>query len=209
MTLKQILETIQEIFPKIGWTQFVIDANSVYKDYCRETEILTKSDDLSFTTTTTSYTLADEFTDMDGEKITNIEFKDSSGDLVERSYRLTWEVADGVLTFYNYKGSDIDSIANITTITFHYVYVPTSLSGESDEPAVPKELISEAIIEGLYKKYYLRYPTDTLDRQGNVVTTVNLGLAREHEKEYKILERKGMIYKHRDLTTGRGEVDYF
>ena len=193
-----MFENIQDHFPQVGWIRFKIDVNDANKDYCHKTQLLRKSADLSFTSTTISYTLADEFTDMDKEMIVAIRFYDSDGDLVGLGDTLTWTVVNGVLIFYNYKGDVISSISGVTTITFDYVYVPDTLTAESDESEIPSQF-HDALIHNLLSKYYSKFKVDSLDRGGNLVRMVNLGQSNFHNGKYKELIKDGWRYAHQGV----------
>lgn len=191
MTLLQIIENIKQHFPDVGRKQMVIDINSVYFKFAHETRLLKKSADLTIATNTVAYTLATEFTDMDGELITKIEYKDSGGDLVDDTDTLKHEINTGVITFYDYYGDVISSVTtdHIASATFHYVYVPTVLEDDSDEPLIDTQY-HDALVYGVLTKYYSTFPT-VMVVQDQVIRQVNLNLANHFRGMYKELEISG------------------
>ena len=119
MTLYQIWEECQQHFPNVGFTQFAKDYNKVYKLFCHETRLTVKQANLTVVANTVEYTLATEFTDIDGALVKEILFKDSNGELLDKSDTLKFTIINGKIRFYDFYGNAITTIpTTISTITF-------------------------------------------------------------------------------------------
>lgn len=193
MTLFQMYEECREHFPNIGITQFTKDLNKIYKHFAHETRLLMKQANLTITANTVEYTLVTAFTDIDGELVKEILFKDSDGEFVSEHSVLTFKITNGKIRFYNYKGESLSSIPtdDISTITFVYVYVPTELSTDAGSPVLDSQF-HDALLYGVLEKYYLTYPTVTRQFQdGSMAQTKDLQTASYLKGKYKELEVAG------------------
>lgn len=193
MTLFQMWEEVQQHFPNVGKTQFTFDLNKVYKHFAHETRLLVKQADLTIVDDTVEYTLATEFTDIDGELVKEILFKDSDGEFVDEHSVLTFRIINGKIRFYNYKGESISEIPTdeISTITFFYVYVPTELSTDAGTPVLDTQF-HDALVYKVLDKYYATYPSVTRQFQdGSIAQTRDLSTAQYFGMKYKELEIAG------------------
>lgn len=190
MTGYQLWEECQQHFPNVGITQFLKDANLVYKNFCHETRILVKQANLTVVTNTVEYTLVTEFTDIDGELVKEIQFKDSTGELVDETETLKFSITNGKIRFYDYYGNAITTIPSSLTVTFIYVYIPTDLI-ETTSPVFDSQF-HPALLNGVLKKYYATFPTIAKQFQdGSSGSVKDLASAGFWGAEYKVLEIAG------------------
>lgn len=191
MTVLQLVEQIQQHFPKVGRTQILLDLNIANKKFAHETRLLVKQADLSIVPNTVEYTLAVEFPDIDRTIIKDVLFKDSNGNLVPKTSELKFTIINGKIKFYDFYGGDISAIptGDISTITFVYVYVPATLVNDQDEPEI-EEQFHDALMFNVLGKYYSTFPTTTII-QGQPVVMVNSNLANHFRGLYKELELYG------------------
>ena len=159
MTIYQIYEMCQIETPQASQTMIVELINQKIKEFCHRTEIYKQQNDLTIVSNTVSYTLSTEFTDIDGEMVREVIFKDSSGVIVRETQTLKFDITKGVVTFYDYYGNPITGIpSEIATITFIYVAVP-STKAITDSLTEIDSQFHEQVRSGVMEKLYKLYPT--------------------------------------------------
>jgi hypothetical protein len=123
MTSEHIQEEIEQIFPSIGRTKILQDINEVQKEFCRRSQILVGSSDETIVADTVAYSLPTAC-----GALTSVIFKDSAGTILLGENTLKYEVHQGTITFKSYYQKQITEIpASISTITYYYVKIPTTL----------------------------------------------------------------------------------
>jgi hypothetical protein len=191
MTGYELWQECSQHFPNVGITQFLIDYNKEYKKFSHETRLPVKQANLTVVANTVQYTLATEFSDIDGELVKEILFKDSTGELVEKTQTLKFSITNGVIRFYDfYKGIITTIPSEISTITFVYIYIPADIT-ETTSP-VFEDQFHLAPLNAVLKKYYATFPT--INRQfqdGSTAQTKDLASASFWGTEYKFLELAG------------------
>ena len=149
MTTKQIVEQILEVFPQYTETLVKLDVNRVYKDFCYKTRILKKQGDLEVVVNTVEYTLPTDFQELVWVKLMN-------SNTVENTTVVTYRIEGGKIKFFDEYSEDLTTLpSGATKIRLYYVYIPTDLSALTGSPVIP-DMFREALIEGVYEKYYRR-----------------------------------------------------
>lgn len=187
MTVFQMLEKVQKQFPQIGFTEFLIDLNSVYKTFCHETRILKKYESYTPIANTISFILSDEFPDIDGNLVYRIDCL-SAGEFVSTSSSLQYNIDTGVITFFDYTGEQITTIADIDEIKFYYVAIPDDLINNTDEPEIDSQF-HQALLYALLEQYYATYTVTTgITKDGTQLIGKDLQSANYYAGKYKQLE---------------------
>ena len=187
MTLFQMFEQNKQHFPNVGLTQFTKDVNLAQRYFAHDTRILVKQANLTIVSNTVEYTLSTEFSDIDGELVKEILFKDSNGELLDSSDTLKFTITNGKIRFYDYYGDSITTIpSSISTITFIYVYVPTDLSNDTDEPVLDDQF-HDALLYRVLMKYYVTFPM-TQVINGQTIISISTSTSKYFHDLYKELE---------------------
>lgn len=190
MKLLELIEEIRQHFPEVIRKEIVKDLNKAYKYFCHETRLTVKQSDLTIVANTVEYDLPTEFSDLDFIKA--IIFKDSSGNVIDKTSELQFTIINKKIKFYDFYGSSITAIpSDIATITFVYVYEPEDLEDDADEPSI-NDKFHDALIYKVLEKYYLTFPTITRQLPDqSIIKTKDFASAQAFGGKYKELELSG------------------
>lgn len=213
MTVKQLVEEIQQRFPDKGATQILLDINQALKSYTMETLLIKASTDItpvegqlqydlitggsyvvtpvsfiSLTpeTTTQAFTLP-SIDDNDIVEIYRVDYLDADENASE--YEYNFKVDKRTITFYGYDWNEIDTIEGVTTIRVHASILHPTVTLDSTL------LISEQFQDALLFKVLSKYLALTGDYSGSAYFA----------KMYKEKETEGKKFNNsnRDSTSGR------
>ena len=138
MTLFEYLERVKEHNPERVRTRIVLDLNRKIADFCRETKLITRAEDL--------FTQA--LVDSHGNALTNEMGESLVASLYGQAFPLPWDcysvtgidapftyrLEHGVLAFYAGNAPVTFESDTQVRITLHYVGKPALLSEDADEP---------------------------------------------------------------------------
>lgn len=195
MTILQIVELVKEEIPQAGHTQILAELNQVIADFAHETRIYKRTGAITIVANTVSYTLSTEMTDIDGELILGVYFKDSTGELVDETDTLKYSVINGVIRFYDYYRVPITSISDdITTITTVYVAKVTTKTASDTLTEIPNQF-HQGLLDGTLARLYKRYAT--VERQfpdRSTALTKDLSTAQYNQILYEKSRLAGKKY---------------
>jgi hypothetical protein len=166
MTVLYAIEQVEQLFPKVGRTQIIGELDKAQKEFVNDTKILTKRSALTSISTNTSWTLP-----TDCIEVLGVELYDSTGlEVYLDEVSLTYMISNGVITFYSTEDTLITGIpTSVTYIYLDYVYVPTSLTVETDTFTIPEDF-HEAVLDRVLAKFYARFPQPVVTQNGSVIT---------------------------------------
>ncbi len=192
MTVKNCVENIRQIFPKVGETQVLKELDKAQKDFALETEILSKTSTLSNLSTTTAWILP-----SDCQAVYSIEAFDSAGlpiDLNDKN--LTYLIDQNTLTFIDTNGTVIGGLpTNIDSVYVSYYYKPTSITAISDAFTIP-EIFHSAPEARIFEKFYSRFPTLSIQTQQGIIQSVDWSAVKFWDGEYQRLKIEAKKYKN-------------
>jgi len=157
MTLQQMVEDIQTVFPDYGWTHIVLELNRAYTEFCRLTGLNIAETDLSAfsnwsTRTDNSYTIYYITLGSDVDTIMNMSLRDSSDNILY-NYTINYEIKRS-------KVLEVVPVNNTTlpdTAYLHITYrkIPTALSSTTDTIAID-DIYSAALVDKVLSKFWAR-----------------------------------------------------
>lgn len=163
MTLQQIVENIQEVFPTKSETQVKLDVNAAHKAFAEKTRICVKSANL--TLGSVHALLLDAPTDFD--KAITVSAYDSTG--ADLGDIVGWTVTAAGKFQFNVSDDStaLTMPSEIATLTLSYVFVPAALTTDSSVPDVPSQY-HEAIENAVLAKYCRKAGKWQLARECNL-----------------------------------------
>lgn len=195
MTIMQMYELCQIEVPQAGQTLILEFINEKIKEFAHRTEIYKKSDTITIVANTVEYTLATESTDIDGNKIIRIEFKDSDGEFVVSTYQLKYDINETKIRFYDYLGCPITGIpSEVATIQYEYIAVPPTKI-ITDTLTEINSQFHEGIRSGVMSKLYRLYPTiQKVLSDGSTAMMKDISMIQLTTKEFEDAVHKGMRF---------------
>lgn len=189
MTLFQMWEKVKQHFPDVGMTQFKIDVNKAYKQFCHETRIYKQTNRYNFTTGVVSFTLTDEFPDIDGSLIIQIDYYNSSDKSPYQTAVPTFSIVNGELKFYSFFGEEITTLdGSLSYANFTYTAVPDDMLVDTDEPVIDAQYHS-ALVDYVLADYYSAFSvTQGITKEGVTLIGKDFKSAQWFKTEYKQLE---------------------
>jgi len=195
MTILQILELCKEEIPQAGHTQILAELNQVIADFTHETRIYKRTGSITIVANTVAYTLSTEMTDIDGELILDVYFKDSTGELVDETDTLKYSVINGVIRFYDYYREAITSIDDgVSTISTVYVAKVSTKTASDTITEIPVQF-HQGLLDGTLARLYKRYPTiERVYPDGSKALTKDLQIAQYNQGLYEKSRLAGKKY---------------
>jgi len=195
MTIYQIFELCQVEVPQAGETMILSILNEKIKDFAHSSEIYKRTGDITIVANTVEYTLATEFTDIDGEKIVKIDFLDSDSEQVESIYQLKYDIFEGKIRFYSYLGNSITEIPSaIYYIRIQYVAVPATKTINSTLTEIDSQF-HEGLRAGVMATLYKLYATiDKVFPDGGFAKIKDMASMQYNEVLYDKTIHKAMRY---------------
>jgi len=179
MTVLNIIEQVEQLFPELGRTQILLDIDSSQKEFADNTKILTKQGQLSGISTNISWALP-----SDCVEVYDIELYGSDDmELYLDEEDLTYHIDRDVITFLD---EDDDSLTRLPSAISYayldYVYRPASITLETDSLSIPEDF-HEGILAKVLSKYYARFPQQIIT-SGGVIKAVDLKMVSYWESVY-------------------------
>ena len=131
MTLINMREIVQTVFPDKGETEINLLLNNAYKDFCHESGIYRLSEDISIVGGAITYPLASCATKAIDE-VLSIVCKGTNGEPLANAPR--FRIDAGNLVFYSYSDEVLTTLpTDVTYVNITYKAIPTALTN-ADEP---------------------------------------------------------------------------
>lgn len=166
MTVKNIIEQVQTVFPKIGKTQIIKSIDYAQKKYAGEIGLLRKTGTLSSPSSNITWTLP-----TDCKQVIDILFYNSNDmPLYMDDLGLSYEIVFGKITFINDDGTKLSNLP--TTVDSAYIvyeHYPSTVDGEDDSLDIDEEL-HDAIVAWVMKDYHSKYPVEVMTNDGVIMT---------------------------------------
>lgn len=174
MTVNQIVESILQSFPQAQPKQILLDIDTAQKNFALESGLLRKKGLLSSISTNTAWLLPNDF-----NSLIDVLIYDGNGvstTLEERN--LAYEIELGKFFIYSLTSTTITGVpAAIATIYLDYAYKPSTISGLTDTLTIDEEF-HEGIEAKVLSKYFAKFPINSVDGNGQVVSYYNVAMAK-------------------------------
>ena len=185
MTLQQLIEGVEQVFPTVRRQQIIKEFDIAQKQLCSEAEILEESGSLSDVDTYISWNLPSGFVTLK-----QVDLYDSSGDPIYiENQDLDFEVYDGKIHFFSKTSTPLDNIpSTITYIVLRYSKMPSDLDtvdSTVDIDEVEYPAMEALVMKRLYSK--IRVPK-FVDKEGNVISTIDTSALKYWDAEYHRLK---------------------
>lgn len=195
MTLKNMVETVQQIFPNIGETQVVHEIDKAQKDFCRRTGILRKLFKLTDIDTKSSWELPEKVVEIDEV----LPFNDEGQPCYFSMYNISWLVEDGMLRFYSYDGTTLENLSDFGNVYVRAVVIPDTISTVSDTLEIDEDF-HEYLLNYVFERFYSSFPVEVLTQSG-VVKTRDWQAVKYHAAKYLEGIKEGKRRKNSEGTT--------
>jgi len=161
MTLKHLVEQVQQQFSDIGFTQCKLFINQAYKDFARQTRIIKSSISITDFSESAWSEIDAVWEDVGSawaydlnatvDRVVEIYFLDSDGKAVEDD-TIKWDIVNNDLVLYFTSGSDyaLESLP-FEKIVVNYIAIPSDLELETDTTSI-KEQYGDAILSRALEK---------------------------------------------------------
>jgi len=185
MTIFNMVELCKVEVPKASETMIVALLNEKIKLFAHESEIYKNTGDITIVADTVEYTLATEFSDIDGEMVVSVNFLDSNREQVADIYQLKFDISKGKIRFYSYINTSITSIpSQIIHIEIQYVAVPPNKTVDDALTEIDSQF-HDGIRSGVASVLYSLYPTiDKILPDGSVLKLKDMTMMKYHENNY-------------------------
>ena len=185
-TLTNIVEMIRQVFPDIGDTQIVIEADKAQKYFAQKTKVLTAEVALTSVSSNLTFSVPSDFLSL-----YRVDFYDTNSDPIYMDDKnLGYDVEHEKITFFSTTSTPLDEIpTDIIYIHLQYYKSPTSLSTIASSLTVDEEFY-DAVIARLFEQMYARFPVSMMDRSGNVVKAIDWTGVKYWGGQFEILARE-------------------
>ena len=164
MTIKQMIDEVQTVFPTVGRNQIRLDIDTAQKEFARKTRILGKRGELSSPSSNLAWELPSDF-----ESLTDVRIYDSSGyPLILYNKEIDYDCDPklGKIFFKSITTTNITGLPSaIDKAYIYYDYKPATISSESASLEIDEQYY-EALKAWIYKKYFKLYPTEIMTNNG-------------------------------------------
>ena len=182
MIVSQLVESILQSFPQVTRKQIILDLDTAQKNFVLETKFSRKTGSLSSISTNTGWTLPTDFYEL--VDVLCYDLNDNPVFLSDED--LAYEIEFGKFFIYSLTSTPITGVpASISTILIDYIYKPPTLSVETDSLSIDEEF-SEALEAKVLSKYFAKFLTETLTRDGRIVKVYNLQSASYWNTQYLV-----------------------
>lgn len=158
MSVYNIIERVQSIFPNVGTTMILKEVDRVQKKFCAETKILKGRGLLESISTNTAWELPSDF-----EELYDVTYYNSDNKpLYEQDYNdsYKWEIEFGKIYVYSLSSTSITGLASgINACYIHYYKAPTAINDTTDDLSIPYEF-DEAIEAKVMQRFYTLFSKD-------------------------------------------------
>lgn len=205
MTLQNLVEGIEQVFPSIGRTQILKEFDLAQKTLASEAELLEESGSLSDVSSYISWNLPSGFV-----KLNEVDFYDTSGNpLYKENLSIDFEVYDGQIHFVSTTTTPLESMpSTIIYIILRYEKLPSDIE-TVDSTVTIDEVEYPAMEAFVMKRFYSRVKVPKyVDKNGEVVSVIDNTSLNYWNGEYHRLKVEAKRRKNLLDTTERKAVYY-
>ena len=188
MTVRNLVEEIQLVFPQVGVTMILKELNNAQNKFAFESRVLRGSSQLTTITSTYNYTLPTDF-----YSLLRIDYFDSSNkklDFVDMIYK----VEGGYITFNSRNTTSFTGFSStVNNIIIRYVKKPTEITGftvtstlgvVSEATLDIPDLFTEGVQAKILERLYTLFPVPIATQNG-VTQGINMQVVSHFNKVYK------------------------
>lgn len=190
MTIRNMVESINTVFPNLGEVYIVHEINNAIKHFALKTNGVIGLYKLGNTDEYVAWRLPENVL-----RVKSVDVFDSNGRRIYLSdYNINWQVMDGYLVFYNVYGNKLDRLPD----SFYDVYFWADIVPEEtviDGEIQLDEKYHEAIESKVLAKLYSVYPVEIATNAG-VVKTRDWSAVRYHDAKFNELAREYIKQKN-------------
>lgn len=180
MNTSQLIESVQQVFPKVSRTQIRLDLDIAQKLIASDTGTITTVGSLSNPTTSVAWSLPAGFVELLEINLYDADYNP----VYMESLNYTFEVVNDKLYIYSLSSTPISGL-DCTYAQIVYKELPTTLSSESTDLEL-EEYYRDAIESYVLSKYFSKFPVPFVSG-GQVVEALNLQAANFHRNNYNDL----------------------
>lgn len=185
MTLQQLVEGVEQMFPTVGRTQILKEFDLAQKTLCSEASLIEESGSLSDVDSYISWNLPSGFV-----KLNQLDFYDSDGyPLYIENLNIDFKIYDGQIHFFSITSTPLSSMpSTISYIVLRYDRLPSDIDSitstvEIDEVEYPA---MEAFV---IKRLYSKIPVPKyVDNNGKIVNVIDSTQLKYWDNEYHRLK---------------------
>lgn len=205
MTLQQLVEGVEQMFPTVGRTQIIKEFDLAQKTLCSEAGLIEESGELSDVTSYISWALPSGFV-----KLNQVDLYDSNGyPLYKENLNIDFEVYDGYIHFLSTTSTPLTSMpSSISDIVLRYERMPSDL--ESVTSTVDIDEVEYPAMEAfVLKRLYSKIPVPKyVDKDGNLVNVIDSTQLKYWDAEYYRLKVEAKRRNNLIDNTKRDSVFY-
>ena len=188
MTVRNLVEEIQLVFPQVGVTMILKELNNAQNKFAFESRVLRGSSQLTTITSTYNYTLPTDF-----YSLLRIDYFDSSRkrlDFVDMIYK----VEGGYITFNSRNTTSFTGFSStVNNIIIRYVKKPTEITGftvtstlgvVSEATLDIPDLFTEGVQAKILERLYTLFPVPIATQNG-VTQGINMQAVSHFNKVYR------------------------
>lgn len=188
MTVRNLVEEIQLVFPQVGVTMILKELNNAQNKFAFESRVLRGSSQLTTITSTYNYTLPTDF-----YSLLRIDYFDSSNkklDFVDMIYK----VEGGYITFNSRNTTSFTGFSStVNNIIIRYVKKPTEITGftvtstlgvVSEATLDIPDLFTEGVQAKILERLYTLFPVPIATQNG-VTQGINMQAVSHFNKVYR------------------------
>lgn len=188
MTVRNLVEEIQLVFPQVGVTMILKELNNAQNKFAFESRVLRGSSQLTTITSTYNYTLPTDF-----YSLLRIDYFDSSNkklDFVDMIYK----VENGYITFNSRNTTSFTGFSStVNNIIIRYVKKPTEITGftvtstlgvVSEATLDIPDLFTEGVQAKILERLYTLFPVPIATQNG-VTQGINMQAVSHFNKVYR------------------------
>ncbi len=157
MTVQQMIESVQQIFPQGIESQIALEIDSAQKKFCREARCLRKLGSLSNITSQAQWTVPSDFIHL-----YRVMFYSDTGQKKDKTdVSLDWTLQGGivlpVLIFYSTGSAILSTIpTSVSAILVRYSYLPSDIRDRTDTFDLKEDYVEGVyayVMESMYSKF--------------------------------------------------------
>ena len=205
MTLQQLVEGVEQMFPTVGRTQILKEFDLAQKTLCTEAGLLEANGSLTDVSSYISWDLPSDFVSLD-----QVDYYDTDGyPLYSENLSFDYEVIEGKIHFYSITTTPLSVIpTSIIYIVLRYKKSPSdidSISSTVDIDEVEYPAMEAFVLKRLFSKFKV---PKFVDREGNVVNVFDTSALKYWDAEYHRLKVEAKRRNNLIDNTKRDSVFY-
>lgn len=200
MNTLQIIESVQQVFPRVSRNQIRLDVDTAQKLLADETGIITTRGSLTSPTTNFAWALPTGFL-----RLKDFAMYDANDNPVyPEGLNYKYEVEFDKFYVYDEDNTPITGLDCVTAY-IHYVGLPSTLTTESTSMEITDHY-RDAIESYVLAKYFAKFPIPFISG-GNVVEALNLQAAQYQKLNYEQMRVKiKRLFNSRDMTNDHWQM---